>query len=361
MKNVIILFLASILSANLSLNAALNADSLAREGVKLVNAGKYREAIAIYDKILKSQPDNIAVIYEKGVAHYKSHNYDSVIALLEPIKDSPLAFPRIYQILGNSYDISRRPVRAEEIYKEGLRKFPNAGRLYVEIAVHFFDLNQDRKSLTYLERGVRNDPEYPDLYYLLSRYFYDIEEYSWSIVYGEIFMHLSSVVSRLNDISKIIYLSYAKGFFNPKDSAERIKFTRQRVIGKNLKARDDLPFAFAVELILKDASKNLLPRAQDSLTIKTLYKIRSKFLDLWYKEKWNSRYSNPLFDLLKTLKDKGYFEAYNYWLFNAALQKEAEKWLKNPKNKKKLNDFGNFMAKHELRLNKANYVSHRKY
>ncbi len=335
-------------------------DSLAIIGVKLVDKGKYREALQYYNRALEIDSTYEPYIYEKAFTYYKLMNYDSVVVMLEPLVQRQGATTNTFQILGISYEILKKNVKARETFLNGIRTYPKAANLYMEMGI--FELGQDSTMMAqyYWEKGISVNPNYSINYYHLARYFSKTTQFFWSLTYAEIFMNLSENTTMLNNLSKLMDEMYKRSFYSELDSVTtKIRFTDFEILGKNLKAREDLPLPFAYQLIMREAAKDLLPKDKSKFTIDVIYKIRKKFIEIWYKENWNKRYSLVLFDLQRDLIKAGHFETYIYWLLNASRQIEAKKWIMN--NKGKLSTFGKWMVKHRLKFNRANFISRNRF
>jgi Tfp pilus assembly protein PilF len=335
-------------------------DSLLLEGIKKINEQKLNDAVNLLNQAIAIDPTKWEVHYEKALAYYQAKEFDSTIAILEPFKDSEEVNDNFYQILGGSYDIKKEPDKALEIYQKGLKRFPNSGKLYMEMGIHYVEEMNGLQAVAYWHKGVDVEPTYENNYYWLARYLFFNYEFVWTIMYGELFMNLSDAPLRLDDISTFINDAFTEGFYSKVDSlTTQIQFTRINIKAKNLKEREDLPFELAYQIVMKEAADSLLPKKKENLTIQDIYKIRKSFIDIWYRDNWNKRYSNPLFDLQKKMIDNNIFETYHYWLLNSVRKMESERWLRD--NKKKLEDFGNFMVKNKLKINKGNYFSRDKY
>ncbi len=342
------------------------ADSLARAGVKLVDKKEYEKAIEIFNKAIELEPGNPKYKYEKGLAYYQTRKFDSTISILSSLKDEEeILSDHFFVLLANSYDYKEQYKKAVEIYEEGLEIFPNSGELYMEYGVHYFQAKKDRKrAVKVWEAGIKADPDYPKCYYALARHFIFTDELIWAVIYGEIFLNISDNTSLLNDASFLLNNAYLEAFYKVQDTttgATDVDFTSVRYRGKNLKESDFLAFPFVYQKIMERAAEGLLPPEKTDFKIEDFYKIRKKFIEIWYKEEWNKRYSNALFDLHKKMIDDGHFEAYSYWLLNAAREKEAEAWLNKGNNKQKISDFGRWMTKNQLKLHKGNYIARFKY
>ena len=321
---------------------------------------KYDDAIKLLDEAILLDNSRWEIHYEKALAYYQMNKFDSVISILIPFIDREDLNDNYYQILGSSLDVQKEHDSALVVYQMGLKKFPNSGKILMELGIHNIETENPVEALAAWEIGIKVEPDYDLNYYMLSKYYYHTGELFWTIMYGELFLNLSSTTGRLNDISNFINNAYYAGFYKlQEDSTTTIEFTKINILSKNLKERDDLPFELAFQIMMKEASEGLLPKEKSELSIDVIHKIRTKFIEIWYKDKWNEKYSNALFDLHRKMIVAGHFETYNYWVFNAARKIEAEKWLKQ--NPEKLEQFGEYMIRNQLKLHKGNYINRAKY
>jgi tetratricopeptide (TPR) repeat protein len=354
----IVLFSMNLNSQPVKYQSAL--DSLTLEGVRAINKGEFKRAIGLLDEAIEIDSSKWEIHYEKALAYYQIKEFDSVISILEPFIDNPNINDNFYQVLCSSYDIKKEYEKSKVLYDTALKKFPNSGKLYMEYAIHNFENENNLMAMALWQRGIEVDPGYENNYYWLSKYLYFTGEYAWTIMYGEVFMNMSHSALRLDDMSTYINEAYLSGLYHEVDSnTTDVQFTNIKIISKNLYERDNLPFEVGFDLVMKQAVEDLLPAEKSDIKIDDLYKIRKHFIEIWYKDKWNKKFSNPLLDHHKKMIEEGHFEAYNYWLFNSVRKKESEEWVKE--NKKKLEDFGSFMVKNQLRINKGNYFTQEKY
>ena len=57
--------------------------------------------------------------------------------------------PELFKLMGNSYDILKKPEKAYESYDAGLEKFPKAGMLYLEKENVYWNKKDFEKALPY--------------------------------------------------------------------------------------------------------------------------------------------------------------------------------------------------------------------
>ncbi len=87
-----------------------------------------------------------------------------------------------------------------------------------------------------------------------------------------------------------------------------------------------------------------------------LNKIRTAFIEIYFEN--DSRKEDPdlLFGWHKELIEKGYFEAYNYWLLGQGNPEEIEQWL--GENEYQFNEFIKWFSDHPLLVDE-DHIYHR--
>ena len=156
-----------------------------KKAVTLVDGGFYDAAIEDFNKARELYPDNYAVNYELAVINYMKGDYKEAIKYLRHIEKSPDVEPGYYQIYGNALDMLGKPADALKIYRKGLKKFPEAGELYLESGNIELHREEYEKALEWYERGIEADPDFASDYYRAAMILFDSNIKVWSLIYAE--------------------------------------------------------------------------------------------------------------------------------------------------------------------------------
>src|SRR5690554_4300315 len=78
---------------------------LGMKAIKEMEAGNIKESIKLLEESKKLDPDNIDYPYEIAYAHYLDKNYKDAIKILKGLAKHDKVNDRIYQMLGNCYDM----------------------------------------------------------------------------------------------------------------------------------------------------------------------------------------------------------------------------------------------------------------
>lgn len=326
-------------------------DAFFKKGIELLNSGENEKAIEQFEKAHKLKPEVLDYIYEIALAYYNMKDYDKAIEILDTLRNHKDVNDQVYQLLGNSYHFIENSDKALEIYSEGLEKFPNSGRLYMEYGIALVGKKRVREVIGYWEKGIEVEPAYENNYYYLAKYFSRTGEKIWTLLYSEIYLNIAKNFKRRDEISKLLYETYNSGLFSQEDSLYKVSFSEVRILSENLDSKK-IPFQMAFQNVMVESTKPYVLIKTTRLSIKDIIKIRERFLQNWFSKKYNEIYPNIVFDYQKKFLDAGNFEAYNYWLFDVADKQEFESWQKQ--NLKKFKSFLKELVKSPLKLDKDN-------
>lgn len=343
-----VLFVSLTTPKKKSLNKA---DSFFKKGIELLNKGENEKAIEFFEKAHKIEPAILDYIYEIALAYYNMKDYEKAITILDTLRRHQDVNDQVYQLLGNSYHFIENSDKALEIYTEGLEKFPNSGRLYMEYGLALVGKKRVREVIGYWEKGIEVEPAYENNYYYLAKYFSRTGEKIWTLLFGEIYLNVAKNYKRRDEISKLVYETYNNSLFSQEDSLYKVSFSDVRIVSENID-ETRIPFQMAFQNMMIEASKPYILVKTISLPIKDIIKVRENFLKNWFAKNYNQKFPNIIFDFQKKLLDEGNFEAYNYWLFDVARKTEFESW--KTKNSKKFNSFIKSISKSPLRLDENN-------
>lgn len=163
-----LIVLASLESFCQTLPPPTDSDSLINEGIALHDAGKYREAIAVYDRVSTADSNYVLSLYEKAL----SYQADSLFEQAE--KSCELALkqstdrhrePELYSLYGNITDNLGRTERALAIYDSAIALYPAFTSLYVNKIVALINTKQYDKAEKVLNQALLIDPYSASLHY----------------------------------------------------------------------------------------------------------------------------------------------------------------------------------------------------
>ena len=324
--------------------------SKGQEAIKLMDNGKLDESIKLLEEAQKLDPDRFDYTYELAYAHYSKEDYKGAIKILEKNTEHKDVTERLFQLLGNSYDVLGKSDKAFEAYDAGLKKFPNSGIIYLEKGNVHWNKKEYGKALPFYEKGIEVDPKFPSNYYRATRIYCGSTEEVWGLIYGEIFMNLERNSKRTSEISKLLFDTYKSEIKFTSDTSMTVSFCQQMTMNVNAISNPKsikLPFCMIYEPTL------LMSIAFEKNTdINTLDKIRKGFVENYFKMGHNKTHPNMLFDYQDKVLKAGHLESYNHWILMKGDEDGFVKW--QSVNKDKWVAFINWFSDNGLKVDNTN-------
>lgn len=296
-----------------------------QEAIKLMDDGKFDESIKLLKEAQKLDPNRFDYPYELAYAQYSKEDYKETIKILEKIIDHKDVTERLFQLLGNSYDLLGNSDKAFDAYDAGLKKFPNSGMIYLEKGNVYWNKKEYVKALPFYEKGIELDPKFPSNYYRATRIYCGSSEEVWGMIYGELFMNMERNSQRTEEISKLLFDTYKSEIKFSGDTSYSVSFSGGETINvDDLKDSSKMKLPYGIEVYEPTLTFSML--FKKTIDLHSLDEIRSTFIDNYYKFEHNKNYPNILFAYQKQVKDAGHIEAYNHWILMKGDENEFDKW-----------------------------------
>jgi tetratricopeptide (TPR) repeat protein len=318
------------------------ASALGKQAVELEDNNKFDEALKLLEQAQKLDPSSLIFPYEMAYSYYSKQDYQKAVEYLEKLTIHKAVIDRVFQLLGNSYDALGQSDKALEAYDRGLKIFPSSGKLFLEKGNVFWGKKDYNKALPFYEQGIKAEPSFPSNYFRASKIYCNSSESLYGMVYGEIFINLERNTKRTTEISKLLFDTYKNNIkFN--GTSTTVSFSKNNVIKVDTGKKITLPFGMIYEPSLAFATIG-----ETDITLSTLDRIRTKFLEFYYKKEFDKSNPNVLFEYQNTVKDAGHLEAYNYWLLRMGDEESFKSW--RAANQEKWKSFADWYNNHELQL-----------
>jgi len=307
MRSLLIILLFSFLHITIQAQEP-DATALHETAKQFMRSADWSNAILVLNKALQKEPNNIQIQKDLALTYYYQRDFAAAKESIDKLLDREDADVQVYQIGGNIYKAIGENKDCQKLYKRGLKKFPESGALYAEYGELLY-MDQDTDCMNQWLTGIEQDPGYASNYYYAAKSRYAQGAMIWALMYGEIFVNLESYTKRTAEIKALLNESYKKFF----SGANNGSGNKQSLFIENVS-----------QILLKNQSV-----VSSGITTESLIMLRTRFLLDWRNE-FASKFPYRLFDHHLQLLQDGMFEAYNYWIFEAASNLNAyESWMKS--------------------------------
>jgi tetratricopeptide (TPR) repeat protein len=320
------------------------------EAIQLMDEGKFDESIKLLKQAQKLDPKRYDYPYEMAYAHYAQGDFKGAIKILEKLSDHKDVTDRLFQLLGNAYDVIDNSEKAFEVYDAGLEKFPNSGALYLEKGNVYWGKEEYAEAIPYYEKGIEVDPGFASNYYRAARIYLNSTEEIWGMIYGELFMNIERNTARTAEISEMLFATYESEISFTSDSSIAVSFCQSMTM--SIDALSDgkemvLPFCMIYEPTLLIGIV-----FEKSLDINSLDRIRNGFIENYFKMGHNKTHPNILFDYQNEILKAGHLASYNHWVLMKGDEDKFDIWVEE--NEEKWTEFVTWFTDNGLKVNDSN-------
>jgi len=323
---------------------------LGKQAVVMEDRGDFNDAIRLLTQAEELDPSSAVFPYEMANSYYNIKEYQKAIDILTKLTTHRDVFAKVYQLLCNAYDDAGQTDKAIEICNAGLKVFPKAGELYLELAEIQIEKKDYTKALDFCEDGIKADPMFPSNYYWAAHLYCNSTERVWGIIYGEVFMNIERNTKRTAEISKLLFDTYKDAITITSPTKANVNFSRQDTVIVDAKTNVEavkIPFNVAYGLPVTTSVMG-----EKSIDLESLNRIRTKFLNSYRQLDYDKKYPNILYEYQDEIVKSGNFEAYNYWLLREGNEAAFTAWRKN--NKEKWDKFLTWYNLNPIKINDNN-------
>lgn len=158
------------------LTPALSTDrqaALIREGVSLHDKGDFDGAIRKYEEALAENPSNTHALYELGYAYSAKKDYKkSLEAAYRGAQYKSEELRHFYMLIGNDLDLLGNAAEAIEVYKKGLKLFPEEALLHFNLAIAYKNAGKPDEARKSAKAALLANPQHPSSHLVLAGLFY---------------------------------------------------------------------------------------------------------------------------------------------------------------------------------------------
>ena len=322
---------ASVFLFSVPVSAQETADDLYTKARRFLNQGNHDSATFYLDKALELAPERIDMLEDQVYLEIVKRDFAKAMTLANKLITRTDATVKSFQVAGMVYKEIADYKAAKKLYEQALLKYPNSGLLYADFGDMYALMDKDQDAIRTWEKGIEMDPGYAGNYYFATLHYTENNNPVWAMLYAENFINIESFSGRTAEVKGLLTDLYKK------------ISTPGYLISRNN------PFAFAVAgTFSRQPSLNLV-----NVSVPALTSLRMGFIKDWNQQN-AAKFPFKLFEYQDQLIKEGLFEAYNQWLFGAALNSDAfNAWT--DANKEKVAAFQKALASRMFKIPAGQY------
>lgn len=168
---VFILFLASTLTVSAQKSGLINSGDLLKQGAILHDSTEYKKALALYDKISRSDTNYVRTLYEKALTCEADSQFTQAIKYCREglsLKEEREFEPDFYTIYGSTLSDMKQYDEAIKIFDRGLVKYPRHSLLYFNKGIALLGQNKLHDAELIFQQTIMINPYMYSAHYQLA-------------------------------------------------------------------------------------------------------------------------------------------------------------------------------------------------
>ena len=322
-----ILFSFLIFSLNAQESKEDKIKRIINEGIELHDGSDYKGAIEKYKEVLDMDSKNLLALAELALTYHVTQKYsDCIDACKKAIKHHKKneLLVTVYVTYGNTLDIIGNTKKAKKIYKQGIKKFPNATMLYFNYGITLAKLGDTKESLECFQKSSQLNPNHASSHYIQSLIATDLRMRVPSILVGWRFLILEPTGERAKLMQEGIS-NLMKGSAK-RNGEEGVTITLDALMLEGKKENDFSKVEMIIDLSgAIDLEENVLEQTDEE---KFVDKINS--ICQMLSEEGDSKkgfYWDHFAPYFKALYDEGHSEALAYLIKLSTNEKPVQDWM----------------------------------
>jgi Tfp pilus assembly protein PilF len=294
MKKILFLLLAPVI-ATAAMAQPTQDNSPLETARAFMRTGDYSNAIIVLNAALQREPGKLDLLTDLAFTYFLQRDFGKALETIKPLTDRDDAGIQTFQVAGNIYRALEEMKDCDKMYRKAIKKFPQSGVLYNEYGELMGARNEEDEAIRNWEKGIETDPNYPGNYYNAAKFYYYKKNYTWCVLYGELYVNRESLSERTTEVKTILLDAYKQLFL-------------KNDIFKGSDKKNEFEQAFLKTISNQSAALSA------GLTPETLTMLRTRFILEW-DQQYAAKFPMRLFEYHRQMLKSGLFNAYNQWLF----------------------------------------------
>jgi Tfp pilus assembly protein PilF len=306
------------------------AHRLSVKGLKAMDEGNYRSAVECFAKAGKLDTRNPQYPIQLAQAYFFDRQYEKTMELVKPLMNRRRGTPEAWQLYGNCLDEMGKAYEAMQTYRDGLKRFPNSGLLYLEMGILEYGRDNDELALGYWEEGIRRNPTFPSNYYFSAKVHKRRGDYVWATAYAEMYLNLDRMGERTREMSVLLLEAYDSARWFDFQDAFKWKFYQ---VPESLDTDNGGFKAYTPDYAAQydEAYASELTDTNYVLSLELLSSLR-RFVAFYIPSRYPDHPANGLLEWHRLIAGQNHFRAYTYWLLYDARPDEFLAWYEGARD-----------------------------
>ena len=152
---------------------------------------KFTEALAIYEDILKKNPEAFIIYKNIGNCYFAMEKYDRAVDSYQKLSEKQPNSAEAFTLIGNAYVNAKNMEKAMEWYQKIPFEAINDTTTLFNIGVNLFNNNKNDLALNYFKKAVEIDAEFAPGYYQLGMTYTALNQIPEALTALQKFMELA--------------------------------------------------------------------------------------------------------------------------------------------------------------------------
>ncbi len=250
-------------------------DRLLQVGVEYQMDGRHDEAITIFERVLEKNEHNVKAMYEIAFSYLISGQYErSLLISKKGLRYHSRLLPSFHITMGNAYSHLGESKRAQNIYRTGLKRYPEYPMLHFNLAVTQVFLKDSKGAEKSFQTSAELDPFHPDTHFYLGKLYFLTGRRIPSLLALSRFLMLEPRTERSSEAHALIQVLFNSMVVRSASNQYVIKLSGSE------KNHDPLLSAMELSLAVRSVTEKLKVDSLKAQSKDSLYSPYQQFLNL---------------------------------------------------------------------------------
>ena len=317
-------------------NPLINSGELIKQGIQLHDQGKYKEAIAIYRQVPRSDTNYHNALYELSLSAYNNNQFeDSKKYAEEGLKLFPERADEFYLLIASALDNLDKPQDAVDLYEKMIKLYPSQYNTYFNKGISLRTLKRYEDAKAAFQKALMINSLHPSSHYYLGRTYLEEGNLIPAMLAFQTYLLIApsgryskNAVQYLSEIAKV--------------TDDVAKYTKARTI--SLTPEFDLIQQIVLSKIALDKQYKLNTKLEDAI-VRQIQVVLEKLEYNKNDKSFAMQFYVPFYTgLIKT----NLFEPMVYQMFSGLNIADVDTW--NKKHKSEVENFTNYGSPYFIKL-----------